>query len=260
MPTGCWEGDQFIRGICEDGKKVGSKGDPEANFWLSPQSWAVISGCADRTQGSAVLDKVAKRLNTEYGAMLLDPPYQSHAFSGAGMLLFNASTKGNGGICSQPQGWLILAESLLGRGDMAFRYFEESSPATMNSKAEIRRIEPYVHGQFTEGKYSPNYGRAHVHWLTGTASTVMVGCVKGILGLRPVLKGIVINPSIPSSWKGFSMRKVFRGKILNITVDNSEGAQGGKARITLNGEDLGDDFIPAAKLKPINDVSVFMMR
>ena len=38
------------------------------------------------------------------------------------------------------------------------------------------------YGQFTEGKASPHAGRSHVHWLTGTASTVMVGCVEGILG------------------------------------------------------------------------------
>ena len=43
------------------------------------------------------------------------------------------------------------------------------------------------YGQFTEGKASPHAGRSHVHWLTGTASTVMVGCVEGILGMRPDL-------------------------------------------------------------------------
>ena len=41
-------------------------------------------------------------------------------------------------------------------------------------------------------------GRSHVHWLTGTASTVMVGCVEGILGLRPTTEGIEISPAIPA--------------------------------------------------------------
>ena len=254
----CWQGDRFIRGIRDDGIKVGSKDDPEADFWLNPQSWAVISGCADEGQGRAALDEAEKRLNTQYGAALMDPPYRDHAFEGARMLLFNASTKENGGIFSQPQGWLILAESLLGRGDKAFRYFQECSPAAMNDNAEIRRIEPYVHGQATEGKYSPNFGRSHVHWLTGTASTVMVGCVEGILGLRPVLGGIKICPAVPSGWKKFTMRKVFRGKVLNITVHNSDGAQGKKAEIGLNGKNLHSDFIPADALLPENDVVVTM--
>lgn len=75
--------------------------------------------------------------------------------------------------------WLILAEALLKHGDRAFEYFMENSPAAQNDRAETRVLEPYCYGQFTEGKASPNFGRSHVHWLTGTASTVMVGCVEG---------------------------------------------------------------------------------
>lgn len=254
----CWEGDRFLRGICEDGRKVGSKGDPEADLWLNPQSWAVISGCAEKGQGERALDLVHERLNTEYGALLLDPPYRGHAFDGAKMLLFNPSTKENGGVFSQPQGWLILAEALLGRGDRAFEYFRECSPAEKNDRAELRRIEPYAHGQFVEGKYSPNAGRAHVHWLTGTASTVMVGCVEGILGLRPTMDGLEIRPSVPSSWKGFSMEKTFRGRRLRILVHNPQGVQGGEPEIVLNGEKLTGCLIPAERLERENRVEVTM--
>ena len=252
----CWEGDRFLRGICDDGRKVGSKEDPEANLWLNPQSWAVISGCAEKRQGEQALDLVHERLNTEYGALLFDPPYREHAFDGAKMLLFNPSTKENGGVFSQSQGWLILAEALLGRGDRAFEYFRECSPAEMNDKAEIRRIEPYVHGQFVEGKDSPNMGRAHVHWLTGTASTVMVGCVEGILGLRPTLDGIEIHPAVPSSWKEFTMEKAFRGKKLHISVRNPRGISGGEPETVLNGEKLPGSLIPAEKLKNENSVEI----
>lgn len=254
----CWEGDRFLRGICEDGRKVGSKGDPEADLWLNPQSWAVISGCAGKGQGERALDLVHERLNTEYGALLLDPPYREHAFDGAKMLLFNPSAKENGGVFSQPQGWLILAEALLGRGDRAFEYFRECSPAEKNDRAELRRIEPYAHGQFVEGKYSPNAGRAHVHWLTGTASTVMVGCVEGILGLRPTLDGLEIRPSVPSSWRGFSMEKTFRGRRLRISVHNPQDVQGGEPEIVLNGEKLTGCLIPAERLERENRVEVTM--
>ena len=176
------------------------------------------------------------------------------------MLLFNASTKENAGIFSQCQGWLILAESLLGRGDAAYRCFRSCSPAEMNDRAEIRQIEPYVHGQNTEGIHSPHFGRAHVHWLTGTAATVMVGCVEGILGLRPTPDGLTICPAVPSEWKEFTMRKRFRSKVLNITVKNADGAQGRKAEIELNGSNLHGDFIAADMLQPENDVIVTMLK
>ncbi len=254
----CWDEDRFIRGIREDGVVVGAKKDPEANMWLNPQSWSVISKFASDEQAEKAMNSVQDILNTPYGAKLLEPPYKEHYFDGALMHIFNADTKENGGIFSQSQGWLILAESLLGHGNRAFEYFLESSPAAMNDNAEIRVMEPYVHGQFTESKASPFEGRSHVHWLTGTASTVMVGCVEGICGMRPDADGLLISPSIPSEWDGFRIEKNFRGKKLNINVNNSAHAESGVKEITLNGEKLDKNYIPADKLKDVNEIEVVL--
>ncbi|MCL2249190.1 MAG: N,N'-diacetylchitobiose phosphorylase, partial [Oscillospiraceae bacterium] len=156
------------------------------------------------------------------------------------------------------QGWSILAEALIGRGDRAFEYWREISPAYMNEKAEIRKMEPYVHGQFIEGVDSPNPGRAHVHWLTGTASTVMVAIVEGILGLKPTPDGITINPSIPSEWDSFKMVKNLRGKKLNITVLNPNGNQSGVKSVSVNGKTLDGTFIPDSILGNDNEVTITM--
>ena len=239
----CWDEDRFIRGIREDGVIVGAKKDPEANMWLNPQSWSVISGFASDEQADKAMNSVHEILNTPYGAKLLEPPYKDHYFDGALMHIFNADTKENGGIFSQSQGWTILAEALLGHGNRAFEYFKESSPTSMNDQAEIRGIEPYVHGQFTESKRSPFEGRSHVHWLTGTASTVMVGCVEGICGMRPNEDGLVISPSVPSEWDGFTMRKYFRGKWLDIEVKNPAHKQSGVAEMTVNGNKVDGNFV-----------------
>lgn len=255
----CWQGDRFLRGICEDGRRIGAKGDPEADLWLNPQSWAVLSGCADREQGETALETVHERLNTEFGAVILDPPYREHGFDGARMLLFNPSMKENGAVFSQTQGWLILAEAMLGHGDRAYEYYCECCPAKRNDQAEIRRLEPYAHGQFVEGRQSPHAGRAHVHWLTGTASTVMVACVEGILGLRPTAEGLSVRPSVPSGWRELAIDRVFRGKKLHIAVENPDGAQGGDVRIVLNGEELPGCLIPAGRLREENDVRVTLL-
>jgi len=254
----CWDEDRFIRGIRDNGVIVGAKKDPEANMWLNPQSWSVISKFAEGERAETAMNSVYNILNTPYGAKLLDPPYKKHYFDGALMKVFNLDVKENGGIFSQSQGWLILAESLLGHGNRAFQYFMETSPIAMNDKAEIRVSEPYVHGQFTESKASPYEGRSHVHWLTGTASTVMVGCVEGICGMRPDFDGLFIAPSIPSAWDGFKIEKMFRGKKLNITIDNSAHVESGVAKLTLNGEVLDGNYVPAAKLADVNDIVVVM--
>lgn len=245
----CWDEDRFIRGIREDGIVVGAKKDPEANMWLNPQSWSVISGFASKEQSEKALESVHSILNTKYGVKLLEPPYVDNYFDGALMHIFNPDTKENGGIFSQSQGWIILAESLMGHGNRAFEYFMESSPAAMNDKAEIRVLEPYVHGQFVESTRSPFEGRAHVHWLTGTGSTVMVGCVEGILGMRPNADGLVIDPSVPSSWDHFEIEKNFRGSHLSIEFENPNGVESGIKSLTLNGKKLDGNFVPADKLK-----------
>ncbi len=254
----CWNSDRFIRGYKEDGTVIGQRSDDEAFMWLNPQSWAVISGFAGQERGEQALDTVYSELNTPYGAMVMYPPYADHAFEGALMHCFNRCVKENAGIFSQPQGWLILAEAMLGRGDMAYMYWKEASPATYNDFAEKRSMEPYVYGQFTEGKDSPFAGRSHVHWLTGTASTMMVGAMEGILGLKPVPNGLVIDPSVPSEWNEISIEKVFRGKKLSIKIQNSAGVQHGVSRVTLNGNVLEGNKIPASKLAEFNDILVEM--
>ncbi len=254
----CWEDDRFIRGYKEDGQKIGSKHDPEANMWLNPQSWAVISGVADDKQKEIILETVNKELNTPYGVRLMAPSYRRHAFDGALALLFPPSTKENGGIFSQTQGWIILAESLVGHGNRAFQYFEESSPSSQNDKAEIRKLEPYVHGQFTESSESPFEGRSHVHWLTGTASTCMVGCVEGICGMRPDLNGLRVAPSIPSDWKEFTIEKVFRGKKINIKVQNPNGAECGFKEFYINGQKMDDNYIPETAMTDTTEVLMVM--
>ncbi len=254
----CWNEDRFVRGFTEAGETIGKRTDPEANMWLNPQSWSVISGLATPEQADIVLDKVNERLNTAYGAILMDPPYHAHAFEGALAVVYNAGVKENAGIFSQSQGWIILAEALRGHGDRAFQYFMENAPAAQNDRAEIRKLEPYCYGQFTEGKDSPHHGRSHVHWLTGTASTVMVGCVEGILGMRPDFYGLRIAPSIPSQWDGFEIEKEFRGSHLHIVVKNPDHVEAGCKKLTVNGKELSGDYIPADLLTEKTEIELTM--
>ena len=173
-------------------------------------------------------------------------------------VLFMPGVKENAGIFCHPQGWAILAEAYLGRGNRAWEYYNDCNPARMNDRAEVREIEPYVHCQFTEGKESAYHGRSHNPWLTGTASTVMVASVRGMLGLRPELEGLVIDPSIPSRWNGFTMTRLFRGRTLEITVKNPGHVEHGVKELTLNGETLPGALVPVRKMKKVNRIVVVM--
>ena len=254
----CWDQDRFIRGYTEAGERIGAAGDPEANLWLNPQSWAVISGLAGAEQAETALANVYEQLNTEYGALLMNPPYHTDAFDGALAVIYNQGTKENSGIFSQSQGWLVLAEALCGHGERAFTYFMENAPAAWNDQAELRRLEPYCYGQFTEGNASEHQGRSHVHWLTGTASTMMVGCVEGILGLRPDLNGITLSPAIPKDWTCLEIEKDFRGKHLHILIENPYGREAGCEKLMLNGNEMTSNYIPASFLKDTNEIRMIL--
>ena len=253
-----WEDDRFLRGYTQDGAVIGSKHDPEASMWLNPQAWGVISRGATKEQAEKSMESVHRLLNTPNGIELMAPCYKKHFFDTAFMKLFNPTTKENGGIFCQPQGWAILAEALLGHGGRAFEYFKESCPSAYNDRAEIREVEPYVHSQFIEGHETPQPGRAHVHWLTGTASTVMVGMVEGILGLRPTPEGLCISPAIPAEWDGFTMDKTFRGKRLHIVVDNSAHHEGGVTKTLVNGKTVDAQVLTDDMIKDGDEITVVM--
>ncbi|MCQ2507741.1 MAG: N,N'-diacetylchitobiose phosphorylase [Dorea sp.] len=252
----CWDEDRFIRGITEAGEIIGNREALEASMWLNPQSWAVISGFASEDQADKILTSVSDILNTDFGAMLMQPPYHKHAFPGALAVIYNAGVKENAGIFSQSQGWIILAEALRGHGNKAFQYYMENCPAAQNDKAEIRKLEPYCYGQFTEGKDSPHHGTSHVHWLTGTASTVMVGSVEGILGMRPDFYGLKLAPSIPSDWDGFEVEKDFRGKHLHIVVKNPNHGESGFVSMKVNAVAMDSNYIPAELLTDQTEIEL----
>lgn len=93
-----------------------------------------------------------------------------------------------------------------------------------------------------------------MHWLTGTASTVMVGCVEGILGIRPDFYGLRIAPSVPGDWEHFEIDKDFRGSHLHIVVKNPKHAQTGFKRLIVNGQEMKENYIPAKLLKEHTEV------
>jgi len=160
--------------------------------------------------------------------------------------------KENGSIFTHTQGWAVIAEAMLGHGDLAWQYFRATLPSAWNNRAEVREIEPYVYCQFTHSKYSPRFGASRVPWLSGSAAWSYFAATQYILGLRPEYGGLRIDPCIPSAWKAFTVTRVFRGRKVSVEVRNPDGAQKGVRKLLLNGEPLEGNFIPTGKLATEN--------
>jgi len=199
---------------------------------------------------------VKERLATDYGTMICDPPYKKADLNVIKATLFNPGSKENGAIFCHTQGWVVLAETLIGNGNRAFEYYKAYLPASCNNKAEIREIEPYVYSQSTHSKYHDRYGASRLPWLTGAATWAYFAASQGILGIKPDYNGMVIDPCIPEGWGEFSVVRRFRGKKLNITVKNPDKKQKGVKQLMVNGEKLGNNFIPVEKLNAENQIEV----
>jgi len=253
-----WDGEWFLRGYRYDGMKFGSSECSEGKIYLNTQSWAVLSGAATPEQAALSMQKVNELLATDYGIMICTPPYTETDYNIVRAALMNPGMKENGGIFTHIQGWAVMAETMLGNGNRAYQYFRAYMPAAYNNKAEIREIEPYVLCQSTHSKFSPRYGASRIPWLTGSATWTMVAASQYILGIRPALAGIQIDPCIPSAWESFHVIRRFRGKVFDIQVNNPNHTSKGIKSILLNGKKMEGNLIPFEQALPFNKVTVEM--
>jgi cellobiose phosphorylase len=231
-----WDGAWFVRAFREDGSIIGTKKEDEGSIFLNSQSWAVLSGAANDEQAKACMDSCKQHLATDYGLMLCDPPFVKVPCQEIRAVLFNPGMKENSGIFCHPQGWAVIAETKLGRGDRAYEYYRAYMPSAYNERAEIREIEPYVHCQSTHGRYSRRHGASRLPWLSGTATWSYVAGTQYILGIRPEYDGLLVDPVIPAKWDGFKVQRKYRGATYQITVNNPKHVERGVAQITVDGK------------------------
>lgn len=249
-----WDGEWFVRAYHEDGSVFGSQTNEEGQIFLNPQSWSVISGAASAEQGSTAMDSVEDRLAGQFGVAVCDPPYKKTDPSVMRAVLFLPGVKENGSIFSHTQGWAVIADCILGQGDRAYKNLRAYMPAAQNDFADHREIEPYVHCQSTHGPASEKSGMSRVPWLSGTVAWTYYTMTQYILGIRPEVEGLRIDPCIPSGWESFTAKRIFRGKKLEISVKNPEFKNRGVSSLDLEWPDgtaktIEGNLVPADHLQ-----------
>ncbi len=231
-----WDGKWFIRGITKNGKRIGTSEDKEGRVHLESNAWAVLSGAASAERGRQAMDSVREYLFTPYGIMLNAPSYTAPDDDIGFVTRVYPGVKENGAIFSHPNPWAWAAECKLGRGDLAIEFFNALCPYYQNDKIEIRESEPYSYCQFVMGKDHAAFGRARHPFMTGTGGWAYFSSTRYILGIRPQMDHLEIDPCIPADWKGFQAVRQWRGAAFHIRVENPEGAMKGVKEIWLDGE------------------------
>lgn len=231
-----WDEEWFIRGITRNGKKIGTKKDKEGKVHLESNAWAVLSGAADSEKGIKAMDSVREYLFTPYGIMLNAPAYTVPDDDIGFVTRVYPGLKENGAIFSHPNPWAWAAECRLGRGDRAMEYYDALCPYYQNDRIEVREAEPYSYCQFVMGRDHTGFGRARHPFMTGTGGWAYFSATRYILGIRPQLDHLELDPCIPAEWKGFLVDRVWRDVMFHISVENPDKMMKGVKEIWLDGQ------------------------
>jgi cellobiose phosphorylase len=253
-----WDGEWYIRYFESDGTPLGSSGCAEGQIYANAQSWPVISGFATPERARAGLDSVYVKLNTRNGIKLSAPGYNGYDPGKGGITTYPPGAKENGGIFLHTNPWVIMAEALVGRGERAFRYYDQINPAGKNERIDEFECEPYVYPQNILGDEHPQFGLARNSWLTGTASWVYQAGIQYILGVRPTYKGLLIDPCIPRTWDGYNVTREFRGVLYEIEVRNPDHVCSGVGSLMVNGRRVDGNVVPCIEGGRVHRVTVIL--
>ncbi len=236
-----WDGDWYVSYMGKDGRPFGSKQNEEGQIYLYTQAWAVIAGFAPPERAARALRSVKEMLDTEHGIKVMTPAYKS-TLPGISASTYAPGLKENGGVFLHPNPWAAIAEAMLGNGDRALQIIDRILPLKKDPK--VYECQPDVFVQNMASDEHPQFGLARNPWLSGTVSWVNQALAKNILGIRPALDGLIVDPVLPAGWPGYSAIRLFRGVTCRIRVERGNAAD---TRVLVDGVSLDGASAPGTE-------------
>ena len=232
-----WDGEWYLRAYDYFGRKVGSKENQEGQIFIESQGWCTMAGIGlEEGMVEKALNSVKERLDCEHGIVLNNPAFTKYVVEYGEISSYPAGYKENAGIFCHNNPWVIIGETVLGRGDYAWEYFRKICPSYTEENSALHKVEPYVYSQMIAGKDAARPGEAKNSWLTGTAAWNWYAITQFILGIKPAYDGLEINPCICPEWKEYQVKRKFRGAEYLITVPN--GVCKGVKSIEVDGQPI----------------------
>jgi len=240
-----WDGEWYLRAYDYFGRKVGSNENEEGKIFIESQGWCSMAQIGlEQGMVKKSLDSVKKYLDCDYGIVLNHPAFTRYYIEYGEISTYPPGYKENAGIFCHNNPWIIIAETMLGRGDQAWEYYKKISPAYLDELVELHKTEPYVYAQMIAGKDAARPGEAKNSWLTGTAAWNYYAVTRYILGIIPDYEGLLIDPCIPADWKYFEVTRKLRGTLFEIQVSNQDGICKGVKKIIVNGLEISARYVP----------------
>lgn len=253
-----WDGEWFLRAYDFYGKKIGSSENEEGKIFIESNGWCSMAGIGlEEGMVEKALDSVKKYLDTPFGIVLNNPAFTKYYLEYGEISTYPAGYKENAGIFCHNNPWIIIGETVLGRGDQAWEYYKKICPAYLEEISELHKTEPYVYAQMVAGKDAFKPGEAKNSWLTGTAAWNFYTVSQYLLGIQPDYHGLMIDPCLEFPGMQFSVKRKFRGAEYHIEVIPGTGLKG-VSKMELNGEKVADNFIPVQPPGSVNQIRIFM--
>jgi cellobiose phosphorylase len=240
-----WDGEWFIRAYDYYGHKIGSNDNEEAKIFIESQGWCTMAGIG-KEEGlcTKALNAVKERLDSKYGIVLNNPAFTRYYVEYGEISSYPAGYKENAGVFCHNNPWIMIGETVVGNGNRAWDYYKKICPSYLEEISDLHKTEPYVYAQMVAGKDAFKPGEAKNSWLTGTASWNFYAVTQYMLGIRPEYDGLLIDPCIPTDWKGFKATRKFRGATYQIEVVNPDGKSKGIKDVTIDGLPHKSNLIP----------------
>jgi cyclic beta-1,2-glucan synthetase len=237
-----WDGEWYRRATFDDGTWLGSKESKECQIDSIAQSWAVMSGAADRLRAATAMASLDRRLvrRDDGLALLFWPPFDKTPLDPGYIKGYPPGLRENGGQYSHAAMWAILAFAKLGEGAKAHDLFAMLNPinhALTTADVERYRVEPYV---VAADIYSvpPHVGRGGWTWYTGSAAWMYRAGAEGILGIRRAGAFLVICPCLPATWPGYEATVKVGTTRYDIQVQNSSLGEHTALHAVLDGDTI----------------------
>jgi len=254
-----WDGDWYLRAYDYYGKKIGSDENEEGKIFIESQGWCSMAEIGkEEGMVEKALDSVKEHLDCEYGIVLNSPAFSKYYIEYGEISTYPAGYKENGGIFCHNNPWIMIGETMIGRGDRAYEYYTKIAPSFLEEISDLHKVEPYVYCQMIAGKEAFKPGEAKNSWLSGTASWNFYAITQYILGVQPDYEGLRVDPCIPKDWDGFKMTRKFRGATYKIEVQNPSHVSKGVRETWVNGEKMNSNLIPLLEKGKRHSVKIIM--
>jgi cellobiose phosphorylase len=238
-----WDGDWFKRAFDDFSMPVGSAACEEGKIFIEPQGMCVMAGIGHEDgKAKQALDSVKKYLATPHGIVLNDPPFHHYYLNLGEISSYPPGYKENASVFCHTNPWIMIAEAKESRPENALDYYLRICPSAREEISEIHRTEPYVYSQMIAGKEAEIPGEAKNSWLTGTAAWNFVAITQWILGIRPTLNGLQVQPMVPADWKGFDVKRSFRGVDYEISIKRA--GSGNAVSLKVDGKPVVGSIVP----------------